>query len=90
MNVPWQQDLKEIKDRLRRTETRVTKWLESQGFETGVQRPQMTGNAIEVPSSSCSIKDLLAVVPENWSGESEIVVTVKGDYLMSIYLQPED
>jgi hypothetical protein len=90
MNAPWQADLKEIKDRLRRTETRVTKWLESQGFETGVQRPHWEAGKIEVPSSSCSIKDLLSAIPETWDGESEIVVRVKGDYLMSVYLHPED
>jgi hypothetical protein len=91
MNAPWlQQDIKEIKDRLRRTETRVTKWLESQGFETGVQRPQWQNGLIEVPSSACSFKDCLAVIPDNWPHTDEIEIRVKDEFLMAVYLSPQE
>lgn len=80
------EQLKEIADRCRRMETRLTKFLESQGFETKVKKPEWQAGSVEVPSTACAIKDIVAAVPADWDTEDEIIVTHKGDEIMSIYL----
>lgn len=79
-------DLKEISDRCRRIETRLTKFLEGQGFETKAQKPEWkTAGEIHIPSMSCSVKDILAVIPDSWDCEDEIIVYHKDEELMSVY-----
>jgi hypothetical protein len=68
------QGLQEIRDRLRRLETRTTKFMESQGFDTHVQRARWQGNGkIEVPAPSCSLKEVLDAVPEDWPGDIDVI-----------------
>lgn len=79
--------LKEIADRCRRMETRLTKFLESQGFDTRVQRPIFlpTGE-LRVPSLAISLQDCIAVIPPNWSEDEEIFVTLQGEPVMSVFV----
>jgi hypothetical protein len=76
-------ELKEVVDRTRRIETRLTKYLEAQGFETQAQRPLWKDGTVHVPSPACSIKDILAVVPNEWDREAEIEVYHRLQPLMS-------
>lgn len=76
----------EVIDRCRRMETRLTKYLEAQGFDTGTKRPIWRDGTIVAPSIDCSMRQLLGVVPPNWPTEEEIYVSVKGDLALSIYL----
>lgn len=79
--------LKEITDRCRRMETRLTKFLEAQGFDTQVRRPVfLTSGEIQIPSISCSITECLSVVPPDWDAEKEIFVTHKGEAVMSLFM----
>lgn len=80
--------LKEIMDRCRRMETRLTKFLELQGFDTKVQRPIWDNGAIDIPSLSCSVRECLALVPEAWPQDAEIIVTHRGVEVLSFYLPP--
>lgn len=80
------EQIKEIADRCRRMETRLTKFLEQQGFDTRVKRPEWSKGTVEVPSDSCSIKDILSVVPDNWDRDKEIIVIHKGKEVMALYL----
>lgn len=90
MNAPFnhrdQSDhemIREALDRARRIETRLTRFLEEQGFDTGAQHARWRNGIIEVPSPACSIRDLLAAIPPEWECEEPIGVYVKGDFLMS-------
>lgn len=85
-----QKDIKEIKDRTRRVETRVTRWLESQGFETNIQKPAWHEDRLIVPTSACSLVDCLSIIPPEWPNDKGIDVYVHDDYLMTVYLSPED
>ena len=76
----------EVVDRCRRMETRLTKYLESTGFDTGTKRPLWRDGTISAPSVDCTMRALLGVVPKDWPTEEEIYVSVKGDLIMSIYL----
>ena len=79
--------LKEITDRTRRIETRLTRYLESRGFDTQVQKPTWVGpGRIEVPTRACSLGDCLSVVPHNWDPDEEIMVYCGKDLLMSFIL----
>lgn len=73
-------DIKEVKDRCRRIETRLTKFLESQGFDTQRKMPVCRGNVVSIPSMECSIADILSVVPSpSAPGYSSVVVQHKGE-----------
>lgn len=85
-----QRDVKEIKDRTRRIETRVTRFLESQGFDTEVKKPLWVDDQIVVPTRACSINDCLMVVPSDWPSDKAINIYVHDDYLMTVYMSPED
>lgn len=78
--------LNEIMDRCRRIETRLTKYLENQGFDTKVRRPEWDDGDIIVPSLTVSMQDCLSVVPHDWSPENPIPVVHKGRVLMVIQL----
>lgn len=78
--------LNEIMDRCRRIETRLTKYLEQQGFDTRVRRPEWDDGDIIVPSLTVSMQDCVSVVPSDWDVNEPIQVVHKGRTLMTIYL----
>lgn len=76
----------EVADRCRRMETRLVKFLEAQGFDTGTKLPVWRDGTIVAPSIDSSMRQLLSVIPHDWPVDEEIYVAVKGDLVMSIYL----
>ena len=56
----------EIQDRLRRIETRLTKWMQQCGFDTQTQKVEWDEEkcAIVIPSMDVRLKDILAAIPE--------------------------
>jgi len=77
--------LEELRDRTRRVETRLTKYLESQGFDTQTQRPEWRSDGyVNVPSPNISLKDVLSVIPHTYLDEVRIVH--KGVIIASIYI----
>lgn len=78
---------KEMLDRLRRVETRLTKFLNAQGFDTGVKRPEWNrSGSVTIPSMACSVQECLAAVPETWDPEEEVIVLHQGQEVMSFYI----
>jgi hypothetical protein len=75
-------DIMEIRDRCRRLETKVTAYLESQGFETNSMKPAWTTfGAVEIPNLGASLKDILAIVPKAYfeeDGAEDIPIVCKG------------
>ena len=69
--------ISEILDRTRRIETRLTRFMEDQGFDTQVRRPVWNNGVINVPSPATSLKDCLAVIPPSWNPDDPIVVMHK-------------
>lgn len=72
--------LKEVQDRARRTETRLTTFLNSQGHDTKVTRPRFDpiGMSIFIPSPECSVREIIDAVPDDMR-EIEIAVRLGGD-----------
>ena len=67
---------RETSDRLRRIETRLTRFMESQGFDTEVRRPAFKDGHLDIPTDATSLRDILAAVPDGWDGG--VVVLHKG------------
>ena len=77
----------EIRDRARRTETRLTMMMESQGIPTRVVRPSWRDSSwVWVPSHSTSIGDILSVIPKDWNPDDEVVVKLSTGELCGILL----
>lgn len=60
-----EQHVSEVRDRSRRTETRLTRYLESIGFGTKVTKPwyDTTMHTVQVPSPECPLKDIVEAMP---------------------------
>jgi hypothetical protein len=77
-------------DRVRRIETRLTRYLETQGFDTQTQRPVLEPGPepkMHIPSMHISLKDMLAAIPADLNGWEDIEVQHAGRpvaYLSSI------
>ena len=73
--VPHERDrIGEIQDRLRRIETRLTKYMQERGFETQVQKALVVtasdgAVAVIVPSMDIRLKDVIDAVPSPRTGE---------------------
>ena len=68
----------EILDRCRRVETRLTKFLELQGFDTQVRRPVWHPEGIvDVPSPDVSITHVLDTIPDTWGQDADATRTVR-------------
>lgn len=76
----------ETLDRVRRIETRLTKYLEHIGFTTGAQRPAWHDGTIVLPSMDCSLKDTLAAIPHDWDPLRAVYVTHAGRDVSVLYL----
>jgi hypothetical protein len=74
----------EIRDRTKRLETRVTKWLGTQGFDTRVRRAAWAApGEVDVPSPACSLKEILECIPPTWAGP--VIVSHEGRSLCYVH-----
>lgn len=84
--------LKEAVDRLRRLETRFTKYLQWRGFDTHTALPRWTVSGergiLSIPAMSCSLKDCLAAIPPDWNLDVEI--QLKGGVVCGLYMKDEE
>lgn len=77
---------KEILDRCRRIETRLTRWLESQGVETRSMRPVWRRGVIHVHSIDTSLRDMLSVVPADWDRQQAVLVYLHEHMVMEMFV----
>lgn len=80
---------REILDRVRRTETRVTKIGRALGIDVGGGKPVWNDadGKVVIPSPNCSIGDVLQAIPEG-RRHVEIDVYVAEDYLLTLFVDP--
>lgn len=83
----------EIRDRVTRIETRQLQMMEHLGMETQGRKPRWLvendQGIIDLPSLGCSIKDILAAIPERLPlivVTRSILVMFKGQVVTSLYL----
>ena len=69
-------NLLEVVQRARRIETRLTRLLETEGIQTGIQRPWWMEDrgVVMLPSPMTTIDAILKTIPEGWSKPVQIVL----------------
>jgi hypothetical protein len=78
-------DMRELLDRARRIETRLTKFMEANGFDTQTQKPVWDLGRVTMPSMDCSLKHILDSVPVEYEGEV-VVVGPGGNAVCYLYI----
>lgn len=78
---PGENILDEILARVRRIETKTTKYFEAKGFDTGGDHAKWLGlladedaGRMNLPTPATSIKEVLATIPKNYTGEVDLYV----------------
>jgi hypothetical protein len=85
MSTGHDEEQREIRDRLRRIETKVTNFLEANGFDTKNQKPVYSGGQLVVPSIQCTLAEVLMAIPDNqgrvdvYNGTDFVCVVEKPD-----------
>ena len=80
--------MQEVVDRCRRIETRLTQFLEAQGFDTQVKRCEWRAQdgVVVVPSASSALKEILATIPYGWDSAMPVRVEHKGETLTVVFV----
>ena len=79
-----EEQAKEAIDRLRRIETRLVTLLRAMNVETGAALPLFSDpGVVAIPSMSCSVKDLLAVIPVDYL-DCGVEVRHQGDLVAEV------
>ena len=73
---------REIIDRLRRMETRLTRYLDQNGFDIRTGKPKFEKGRLTIPSPQSSLKECLDAVPKDWA--QPVDVYVGDDYLTTL------
>lgn len=83
-------DLREMKDRLRRMETRLTKFMIAQGFDTETRQPvwEPGDGTLEVPSAQVALQDVLDAIPSHRTHTRPIPITLGDRVLCRVWLNP--
>jgi hypothetical protein len=64
---------KETLDRVRRFETRFTRFLSKQKFDTKTDEPVYREGTLYIPSLDVSLKDILAIMPGDETKDIEVI-----------------
>ena len=77
----------EIVDRVRRIETRLTKFMEAQGFDTQVARALWVPDPgyVLVPSPAVAIRDVISAIPADYAGLM-VGVKVGSELLFTVHV----
>ena len=79
--------VKETLDRVRRFETRFTRYLANRKFDTKTEPPVWKDGVVEIPSMECSIASILEAIPESHV-ETDVEIYHKGNSVC--WLSTED
>lgn len=66
----------EIRDRLRRIETRLTAFIAWSGFDAKVQQPTFNGDRVQIPSLDVRLSDIIRVreIPRGRAGPIKLYI----------------
>ena len=75
--------LTEIVQRCRRMETRLTRLLETEGIQTGIQRPWWSEDSkVMLPSPMTTIDAILKVIPEGWPQTIQVILKEEQQHIV--------
>lgn len=69
---------KEVLDRCRRIETRLTSYLEAQGHPVRTEKPTFANDRVSIPSRDVSLRDILLSIPAG-VGDTEVEIRLGAD-----------
>src|SRR5215471_16975503 len=75
-------NLLETVQRCRRMETRLTRFLEAEGLQTGILRPWWSDDRVMIPSPTTTIDAILKCIPEGWHGPAPVVFKEDSQYMV--------
>lgn len=87
MHTDLLNEVREIRDRVRRIETRVTITGRHVGADVGGGRPEWRDGRIYASTANTSLNELMKVVPEGW--DKGFHVYINNDYLFSGTIIPQ-
>jgi len=79
----------EIQDRLRRVETRLTKYMQERGFETQVQKVILDIDTVHIPSLDVRLRDILTIIPTGYAG-TKLRILHKDRHIMNVFMSEPD
>ena len=82
--------LTEVRDRARRTETRLTRFIEQSGYDAQVTRSRYDPltSTVYIPSPDCSIREAIDAVPPNLRVSTLTVNLMVRDTLVGVVTLP--
>lgn len=83
------EDIREVRDRMRRVETRVTKIGRFLGVDVGGGKPvwQPGDQSIMIPTPNCAVGEILHAIPDDCR-KGNVDVYVNDDYLFTLFIDP--
>jgi hypothetical protein len=79
--------LLEVLQRSRRIETRLTRLLETEGIQTGIQRPWWINDTVMVPSPTITLDAVLRCIPDNWFKPVPVVIKEDQTLIVMCHVQ---
>jgi hypothetical protein len=82
--------LTEVRDRARRTETRLTRFIEQSGFDAKVTRARYDplSSTVYLPSPDCSLRETIDAVPANLRVSTLTINVMVNDTLIAVMTLP--
>jgi len=77
-------DRDDIEIRLRRIETRLTKYMEWQGFDIQALKPTWRDGRINIPSVGTPLKEILTTIPESWDKNEDVWIYHRGKFVTTL------
>lgn len=78
--------IKDMFERMRRVETRITKMMQHMGMDPGGMRPIWRDGTVIVPNAHTGMQDILDTIPPHWPRDDEVFVQFKSKTIGSILL----
>lgn len=69
--------------RLRRIETRLSKFMEWQGFDLQALKPSWKNGRVNIPSVGTPLREILNVIPSSWDKNEDIWVYHRGKFVLT-------
>ena len=73
-DIEMDKEIREIRDRMRRTETGVTKLAVHFGVDDTANKPEFSNGTLSLPSPHCSVKSCVDAIPRGYDGTVRLVV----------------
>lgn len=70
--------------RLRRIETRLSKFMEWQGFDLQALKPSWKNGRVNIPSVGTPLREILNVIPNSWDKNEDVWVYHRGKFVLTL------